>query len=785
MRHKLHTTALLLLTLWLVLPTRAAVAPLPTGFNAAKLAEMDAAMTNAIQENKLPGGVIWLERHGQSYHRAYGYRAVAPETEPMTEDTIFDLASLTKVVATTPSIMLLVERGKVNLDEPVHTYLPDFKGEGRDKVTIRQLMTHTSGLPASFTRGAGDGYLAAIQVASQERPRDEANSVFRYSDVNFILLGEVVRRVSGTSLDVFAAKEIFSPLKMTNTCFLPSQSLSPRIAPTQRSFLGWLRGSVHDPKARAMGGVAGHAGVFSTAADLARYARMLLNGGELDGVRILQSETVKLMTSVQTPDSLLARRGLGWDIDTGYSKPRGTVFPLGSYGHTGFTGTCLWLDPFSQSFWILLSNRVHPDGKGNILALEVTLGTLAAEAVENFDFKNVPGALPPRLTNQATRVTMTNGPSATVLNGIDVLVKQNYAPLKKLRIGLITNHTGHDRRRQATIDLLKNAPEVSLKKLFSPEHGIRGQADEKIGDSVDDKTGLPVYSLYGQRRAPTPEQLQDLDALVFDIQDIGCRFYTYISTMELCMESAGKAGIKYFVLDRVNPINGVDVEGPVYAGKPSFTACHPLPLRYGMTIGELATMFNAERGFKANLIVIPVEGWRRNMWFDQTGLPWTNPSPNMRSLSAATFYPGIGLHETALSVGRGTPTPFELVGTPYVDAERLAAELNAAGLPGVRFNPTHYTPTYSTFKDKPCSGVNLGLVDREHLPSVDLGIQLALTLQKLYPKDFALDKLNSLLQHPPTIQAIRAGKSLQEIKQAWAAELDAFKKRREAYLLYK
>ena len=759
---------------WLLVLGAAKPELLPQGFKSAKLAEMDAAITNAIGDKKLPGGVLWVERHGRIYHRAYGNRALEPKPFPMLEDTIFDLASLTKVVATAPAIMILVERGGVKLEDPASNYLPEFNGEGRESVTIRQLMTHTSGLPSSFTTNlSSEDYERAIRTACAEKLQSPPGTVFRYSDVNFILLGEIVQRVSGLKLNEFVAREIYQPLKMSETGYRPLSSKLDRIAPTQFAGNQMLRGEVHDPKARLMGGVAGHAGVFGTAADLARYARMMLHHGELEGARILKPETVALMTSAQTPYLVSARRGLGWDIDSGYSRPRGKLFPLGSYGHTGFTGTSLWIDPFSETFWIFLSNRVHPDGRGNILPLQAALGTLAAEAVEGYDFTNVSGALLPRTTNQLT-----------VLNGIDVLVKQNFAPLKKLRLGLITNHTGHDRQRHATIDLLKGAPEVRLMALFSPEHGIRGELDEGVGDSVDQKTGLPVYSLYGLRHAPTPEQLQNLDALVFDIQDTGCRFYTYISTMGNCLEAAAKAKLKFFVLDRVDPINGLTVEGPIYNGPSSFTAFHALPLRYGMTIGELARMLNMERGLKAELTVISLEGWTRDQWFDQTGLPWTNPSPNMRSLAAAIVYPGVGLHETALCVGRGTPTPFEVVGAPYIDDVKLAAELNQAGLRGARFVPVRFTPSYSTFKDQACGGVALIVTDRQQLQSVDLGLVIALTLQRLYPKDFALEKVNRLLQQPDTIAAIREGKSLTEIKQGWAADLESFKKRRAQYLLY-
>jgi uncharacterized protein YbbC (DUF1343 family)/CubicO group peptidase (beta-lactamase class C family) len=771
-----------------------------TAFKAGKLEEIDAAITAAIAEQRLPGAVIWIGRGGQHHRKAYGSRAVAPVVEPMSEDTIFDAASLTKVVAGTPAVMLLVERGQVQLDAPVCRYIPEFKGGGKEEVTVRQLLTHTSGLrPDVSTKPPWKGAETAIKLACEEKLQAVPGSMFRYSDINFFLLGEIVQRVTARRLEEFCAREIYEPLRMVDTGFLPPKEKLARIAPTELTGGVMLRGTVHDPTARFMGGVAGHAGLFTTAADLSRYAQMLLNGGELDGARIFKTETVALMTAVQTPAEIESRRGFGWDIDSAYARPRGRVFPIGSFGHTGFTGTALWIDPFSKTFWILMSNRVHPDGKGNILPLQYTLGTLAAEAVEGFDFATVAGALPkrkdwfadldakvaPRGASSSPRSPEAGTPNIPgVLNGIDVLVKLNFAPLKKLRLGLITNHTGQDRRRNPTLDLLKNAPGVDLKALFSPEHGIRGEADEKIKDSVDQQTGLPVFSLYGERRAPTAEQLAGLDALVFDIQDIGCRFYTYPGTLLNCLEAAAKAKLKFIVLDRVNPIGGVTIEGPIYRGDPQFTAWHAVPLRHGMTVGELAKMFDAERGFNADLTVIPCEGWTRGMWFDATALPWRNPSPNMRSLTAAALYPGVGLHETAISVGRGTDKPFEQIGTPYIDDVLFAAEMNKAMLPGVRFVPVRFTPTSSTFKDRECGGVAIVVTDREKLRAVDVGICIALTLRRLYPSDYALDKIAPLLRHAPTLEAIKAAQPLGTVRQTWEVELEQFKKRRLPFLLY-
>jgi len=758
-------------------------------FRSGKLREIDQEIEKSIAGKNCPGGVFWLERQGTSYHRAYGQRALVPKPEDMTGDTIFDAASLTKVLATTPAILLLAERGLIDLEAPAGRYLPEFRGPGTERITIRHLLTHTSGLKPGISGMAGwSGYNHGIDLACAEVPTSSPGTTFRYSDVNFILLGEIVRRISGAGLNEFTEKEFYRPLGMKDTGFLPSAEKLGRIAPTEELDEGKvLRGVVHDPTARRMGGVAGHAGVFTTAADLARFARMMLNQGELDGVRVFKPETIRRMTSVQSPPEVPARRGLGWDIDSPYAGPRGLWYPIGSYGHTGWTGTSLWIDPFSQSFWIFLSNRNHPNENGGVTGLRRALGTLAAEAISDFNFVSVPGALRPLTNDAAAKESPRRDPleTADVLQGIDVLSRQNFAPLKKLRVGLITNHTGQNRRRISTIDLLKNATEVQLVALFSPEHGIRGLADEKVSDTVDEKTGLPVYSLYGDARKPAPAQLQNLDALVFDIQDIGTRFYTYISTMGLAMQAAAEAKLKFFVLDRVNPINGIAVEGPVSGGESSFTAFHRLPVRHGMTAGELARMFNAELGWRAELTVIPVEGWKRAFWFDQTGLPWTKPSPNMRNLTEATLYPGIGLLETAVSVGRGTDTPFEIVGAPYVDDLRLAAEMNRAGLSGVRFVPTRFTPRASVFKDRECGGIQILIIDRDSLNPVSLGITLASALQRLYPQDFALDKVQTLLQHQATIDAIRAGRSLPEIRKLWADDIEQFRKRRERHLIYK
>jgi len=372
-----------------------------------------------------------------------------------------------------------------------------------------------------------------------------------------------------------------------------------------------------------------------------------------------------------------------------------------------------------------------------------------------------------------------------VMNGIDVLKRDGFALLRGMKVGLVTNHTGQDRERQATIDLLDKAEGVELVALFSPEHGIRGDLDrEGIADGKDAKTGLTVFSLYGERRSPSAEQLAGLDALVFDIQDIGCRFYTYISTMVNCMEAAGKAGVKFVVLDRANPIGGT-VEGPVLSEERSFVGIHEIPIRHGMTVGELAMLVNAERAFGADLVVVKCEGGPPLQWFDRTGLPWRDPSPNMRSPTAALLYPAVGMLEFCrISVGRGTGAPFELLGAPYIDDRRLAAGLNAAGLAGVVFVPVRFTPESSVFAKEECGGVRLIVTDRDSLRAAELGLVLASTLHRLHGKDFQAEKMIKLLGDRPTLDGILAGKAAAEIRDAWTKGLLEFERRRKAFLLY-
>ena len=385
-----------------------------------------------------------------------------------------------------------------------------------------------------------------------------------------------------------------------------------------------------------------------------------------------------------------------------------------------------------------------------------------------------------------------------ILNGIDVLEAEDFKPLHGQRVGLITNHTGLNKNGQATADLLHAHLRVHLTTLFGPEHGIRGALDANVPDGADARTGLPVWSLYGQRTRPLPEQLAGLDMLVFDIQDVGTRFYTYISTLGLCMEAAAQARISFMVLDRPNPLGGVRSGGAGIEGcladtdKLGFTAHHPIPIRHGLTVGEMARLFQAEKsvlrdanGISSALQIIPVQHWRRGDAWDRTGLTWTNPSPNMRSLAQAFLYPGVGLLEfTNVSVGRGTDTPFEVVGAPWMDGRRVVQTLNAHDLPGVRFVPIRFTPHASKHADQSCGGVNILVTYRDAFHSVLTGFALACALRDLYPAEWDRTRYPTLLANARIYDAFTAGADAHRLSQLCHADERDFYRRCALHLLY-
>lgn len=767
-----------------------------TGVDRARLDRIDAVVNDAIAAKQLPGAVVVVGRGDAiAFRRAYGNRAVAPAVEPMTVNTVFDLASLTKVVATTPAVMMLVEEGRIRLTDPVASFIPEFARYGKDRVTVRDLLTHMSGLRPDVD--LADDWLgadAAIRLATEEVLTAPPGRRFVYSDINYFLLAEIVSRVSKTPFEQFVQQRIFGPLRMRDTTFKPPASLLPRIAPTEPCTpYGWpcqgpnmtmLRGIVHDPTARRMGGVAGHAGLFSTAADLTIFARMLLAGGAIGNTRILSPLAVRRMTSPATPSGEANIRGFGWDIDSSFSANRGEFFPLGSFGHTGFTGTSMWMDPVTRTFVIFLSNRLHPDGKGDVTPLRARVATIVASSVTNVYTTQT------AFSQQAFAVQVPPVPAPAyqpVLAGVDVARAQGFPMLAGLRVGLVTNHTGLARDGAATIDLVASAPGAKLVALFSPEHGIRGVLDASIPSSRDERTGLPIHSLYGDSRRPTAAMLEGLDAIVIDLQDVGARFYTYMTTLAFVLEEAAPRKIKVIVLDRPNPIGGVQIEGPLLdEAETSFVGYEPrMPIRHGLTLGELARLFNGERKIGADLTVVPMKNWRRDAWYDETGLTWINPSPNMRNLHAAALYPGMAAFEYSnISVGRGTDTPFEHVGAPWIDGPRLAEALNARQIPGVRFYPVKFTPAASRYANEACQGVFVVITDRNALRPVRVGVELASALVKLFPGQFQMPPSLRLYGSAAGIARIAAGDDPSAIAQSWAAGEARWRLLRARYLLY-
>jgi uncharacterized protein YbbC (DUF1343 family)/CubicO group peptidase (beta-lactamase class C family) len=782
-----------------------------------RLAVLDPIVGDAIGQQQIPGAVLIIGHNGQIvYRKAYGSRALEPRREEMTLDTVFDCASLTKVLATTTAIMQLWEQGKFRMNDPVAKYLPEFGQNGKQDITIRQLLVHYSGLAPDVDLIKGwEGKETAYRMAFEAPPERSPGAAFVYSDINFIVLGALLERLSGEPLDEYATKHIFTPLGMKETRYLPPASLNARIAPTEEDENHhMLRGAVHDPTARRMGGVAGHAGVFSTADDLAIFAQALLDGGR----NILTPATVAKMTAPQQPVNGTSLRGFGWDIDSPFSSNRGELLPVGGFGHTGFTGTSLWIDPTTKTYIVLLTNAVHmnevhmnalstsasasnskPREKGSAASLRTKIATAVAAALaldpaeaEKMRVASITGYN--EMQSAARKLSARNG---TVKTGIDVLEETKFAALHPSKggsprsIGLLTNQTGVDSEGHRTIDVLANIPGISLDALFSPEHGVTGTLDTlDVKNTKDAATGIVVYSVYGgtdAARRPPIDVLKRLDAVVIDLADAGARFYTNEATIGYFLEAAAKAGIDVILLDRPNPITGSFVQGPVSdEGQEKFTNYFPEPVRHGMTLGELAKMSNSERHIGARLEVVAMEGWQSGDWFDSTGLGWVNTSPNLRSLNEATLYPGVAMIEgTNVSVGRGTDTPFEVVGAPWIKSRELAAYLNGRSIQSVRFVPIVFTPSASNFSGERCEGVNVFVLDRNTLDSPELGIELASALHKLYPNDFKLERMADLLVNQSVFESIGAGEDPRRIAEDWQDRLDTFLRLREKYLLYK
>ena len=767
----------------------------------------ESILNSAVQDHLIPGAVLIVGHHGKVvYRRCYGSRSLEPVQERMTLDTVFDMASLTKPLMTATAVMQLYEQGKLSPNDPVSKYVPDFAANGKQDITIRQLLTHYSGLPPDISladpwEGKQEAYTRAFAV----KPIHPPGVQFVYSDVNFIVLGALVEKISGLTLDEYAQRFIIAPLSLKHTRYLPPVSWKPTIAPTQYDQGGMLRGVVHDPTSRRMGGVAGHAGLFSTGDDMAVYAQNLLD--RLAGRPShfpLSRIVLQKMVAPEQPATGTALRGFGWDIDSPYSGNRGTLFPVGSFGHTGFTGTSLWIDPASDSYVVLLTNSVHPNGPKSITELRGKVADVAAVAL---GIHADGGALAASLTGYNEALAgMRRSPARNddVKTGIDVLEVNHFNELAelagahggKLRLGLLTNQTGVDAQGRRTIDVLAHdaaeaVPGLVLTTLFSPEHGIAGSFDQPgVPSGIDAATNLPVISLYGAtdaQRRPSLDSLHALDAVVIDLQDVGVRFYTYETIVGYFLEAAAQTGTQIVVLDRPDPIAGSFVQGPLSdPGKESYIDYMPIPVRHGMTIGELARFFNQQRHLNAPLTVVALQGWQRGDWFDSTGLTWINPSPNLRDLEEATLYPALGLVEsTNISVGRGTDTPFEVFGAPWIEARALAQFLNHRFLPGLRFFPVDFTPQKPyPYAGELCHGVRVLLTDRNVLDAPELGLEIASALHRLYPEKFQLEKMKTNLANQSILDDLAAGHDPQRIAESWLPALDAFEQERQKVLLY-
>jgi len=751
---------------------------------------VDEAANDAVASGEIPGVVVLVGRGDEILlHRAYGSRRLLPKPAPMTPDTIFDVASLTKPLGTTLAVMALVERGAIALDAPLGRYLKEFRGRAFNQVTIQRILTHSAGFTAYPPNGAVAAGFPAAAAAIAKLPFDyPPGNGFQYSDTGFILLGEVVRRVSGEPLDRYLERTLFHPLGLRDTTFRPRDDVKARIAPTQFANGRMLLGEVHDPRARLLGGVAGHAGMFSTAADLARISRLLLNEGALDGRRVLRPATVRMMWERAAVGN--GTRALGWDVMSPFSWTMAPFFPPGSVGHTGFTGTAVWIDPPSGVYMILLTNRVHPDGGGAARIRELRVRVAAAVGAALFA-PPLPAAAPgsPAADAPAERSAPPPAPAVAgrVRTGLDVVVDEKFAAFAGQSVALVTNQTGIDAMGRRAVDLFARAPRVRLQAIFSPEHGITGEANADVPHGRDPATGRPIWSLYGPAQRPTPQMLSGVTLIVFDIQDVGVRYYTYLTTLVYVMEEAARRAIPVVVLDRPNPITGRVVEGPLMdADLQSFTGPHTIPVRTGLTIGEFARLVAAERTIPVSLTVVPLAGWTRARWQDETGLPWVNPSPNIRSVTQALLYSGVGLLEaTNLSVGRGTDTPFEVVGAPWIEPNALAEGLNRLRLPGVRFEPVWFTPTADRHARVQCGGVRLSVTDREAIRPVTVALALARELRARHRDQFRPESIQNLLVNRSTMWAFLRGEILARLV-IWAeTDRSSFLNRRASYLIYR
>ena len=700
--------------------------------------DMKALVAAAIAEGKLPGCVIAVgDKHGVRYLEAFGKRSLRPTQEAMTTDTVFDLASLTKSIVVGTLIAQLSDEKALSVQDRVAKYLPGFAGEGRSNITIAELMLHTSGLPSVTPLSDFEQPAEITRKRLLQSPLSEPRGQFNYSDIGYILLGELIEEVTSSKLNTYANDHIFKPLAMHDTRYGPlPEDLRKRAAPTEDREEVMIRGDVHDPRAYRMGGVAGNAGVFSTAQDLSLFARMMLHGGNLNGAQILSPSAFAQFTEKHQAGHAI--RALGWDVLSGYSRLRGHALSAQAFGHGGFTGTSLWVDPGRDLFVIFLSHRVHPDGQGNVLQL---IGDVTDVAVQSAN----PG-LPTRCTKLSKRTKM----------GIDRLVENDFAQLAKTHVGLIVNGASRTAKGQTTLAAFLGSKKVVLQAIMTPEHGLHVDQEGAVKDEATGVEGVPIYSLFGKQRRPTAKMLKGVNALVFDLQDAGVRFFTYMSTLREALVAAKEQGIAIWVLDRPNPLGGEIVEGPTLdPGVRTFVNYHNLPLRHGLTAGELAHLLNDELNIGADLHVQWMDNYYREFLWQDTGIAFVAPSPNLRNEAASLLYPAVAIVEsTNVSVGRGTEHPFEWIGAPFIDGDLLAERLNRAPLAGVSFEAVNFTPTARPHAGIPCNGVRLRISNPRSYRAANTGLTLARILAELYGKRFLSSRVQKMIGHRSTMLAV-------------------------------
>lgn len=706
---------------------------------------LDDAVRSAIARGTAPGAVLVLARRdGVVFQRAYGELSVEPTRRPMPLDARFDLASVTKVF-TAVAALRLHDQGRLSLDADVGDWIPPLRGR-----TVRDLLLHRAGLVAVDPLGSYDTDRAATLLRVFAGAVDGAPGDYRYSDLGFVALGEIVAAVTGAPLDEALRDLVSEPLGI-EASFRPNPvaggsttaDADTRIVPTEyAAHRGdpppMIDGDVNDPRAWRLGGVAGHAGLFASAHDLARLARALMSPG------LLSAEALREMTERH------GDRGLGLDMR------RRLGSSARAFGHGGYTGTWFWVDPENDFAIVLLTNRVHPDGGGggDLGALRDALTRIAARAV--------PAAIPI---------------PSDVMCGVDVSRATDFEALDGARVALFTNRSGVARDGTTTRELLERAPNVTLVRLFAPEHGLDADREGHIADGRS--SGVPVVGLFGPRRDPPPATLADIDVVVVDIQDVGARFYTYMSTMHRLLRAATLAGRRVVILDRPNPLGGVRVEGPVVqAERLSFVEHHPLPILHGLTVGELARLIVTEEELEVSLEVVPMRGWDPTKTWRELGLRWVASSPNLRDLRQVELYPGVALMEGMdISVGRGTDRPFEQFGAPWLDAAALRGHLEGLGY---SFEPVSFRPRSGPHRGRSCSGLRIeGDGD-----VVRLGFGLLTALHAEHADRLDFGRAGGLIADDRVLAAIVAGRPRGELPGLWADDLARYLVRRQPVLLY-